>query len=430
MARLPLEGIRIIDLSRIWAAPLSTKLLADMGAQVIKIQEESRFTPRQQRASGAQGGQQAPPPAFGGLPPGVNAYWLMNEGNKLGISLDFEHPKGQEVFKRLVAVSDVVVENFRPVVMERIGLDYEGLRKIKPDIIVMSLTAMGHTGPERNYSGFGASIDGLSGVAFHTGYPYEDQPVRSGINYADPVTGMHAAAALLLALYHRQRTGEGQYIDLSLRETVMTQLGELFMEYSFNGRFFPRLGNREPGKGPHGVYRCKDGDPSTGTEERWIAIAVNTEDEWRALVRVMGDPAWAHEPRFADMARRWAHHDELDALIGAWTREQDRDTLVERLQAAGVAAAPVHTIPEVLASPHLNARNFWTKLHIPTGEEYHYMNSPWGLEKVPDIARTDPPKYGEHNRDVLMGLLGYSEEEFALLEAEGVLRPDPLAAQT
>ncbi len=411
MPRL-LEGIRVLDLSSIWAAPLGTRWLADMGAEVIKVQEVPKLTPqmiqRMQAMQQAQASGARSPAAGGG------GYVQELEGNKRSISLDFETPKGQELLKRLVVMSDVLVDNHRPVVLERSHLDYEDLRQIKPDIIVVRVTAMGASGPERNYSGFGATIDGLSGLAFHTGYPYEDEPMRSGINYADPVVGMHVGGAVMLALVHRQRTGEGQHVDVALRESTTTQLGELFMDYSLNHRFAPRLGNRELGLAPHGAYRTRG-------EDRWITIAVNSDEEWRALSRVMGGPDWTQEERFRDMHGRWQNHDELDALISDWTQGQDATELAERLQAAGVAATPVLTVPEIFNTPQHQARDWWHMMPQPDGTSYHYYGRGWTLSETPVELLTPPPPYGQDNRSVYQGLLGLSDAEYAQLVEEKVV---------
>jgi benzylsuccinate CoA-transferase BbsF subunit len=433
MSRL-LEGIRVLDLSSIWAAPLGTRWLADMGADVIKVLEMEKATPaaiarakrvREQLAAAAG----KPAAELGSTPlqnpvmaeKGFTGYVLETEAGKRSICLDFEKPKGTEILRRLIAGADIVVDNHRPIVLERIGLTYQEMRKIKPDIILLKVAAMGQTGPERNYSAFGATIDGLAGLAFHTGYPGEEEPVRSGINYADPIAGMYIGGALMLALIHRRRTGEGQEIDVSLREVI--PLGELFMEYAMNGRFFPRLGNREPGRAPHGVYPCAGDD-------RWVAIAVNSDAEWRALTAAMGDPDWAQEQRFAGMHERWRHHDELDRRLAAWTRQFDAMALTENLQAAGVAATPVLTIPEALQSPQLAARNWWQVVRQRDMGEYHYYGPGWRLSRTPAEVQGPPAAFAEHNRDVFLGELGLTEAEYAELLAEGVTRETALPAVT
>lgn len=412
MAR-PLEGIRIVDMSRIWAGPLGTRFLNDMGAEVIKIQEETRFT-------------RAATPARSLLGPhtgGADMYWMMNEANKLGVGLNLATEMGQDLFRRLIARTDILLENFRPSVMERFGLGYDALLEVKPDLIMMSLTAMGHSGPERMYAGYGATIDGLSGLAFHTGYPGEDTPVRTGINYADPVTGMQVAAALVLALIHRKRTGKGQYIDISLRETIMTQLDELFMEYSMNNRFAPRLGNRDAGFAPQGAYRVRG-------EDRWIAISVRNDREWYFLGKLLGREDLLQEQQYSNMRLRWLNHDRLDAELNAATAEWDGFELAERLQEGGVAAMPVVSITELLSSPQLQARGFWRRITLADGTEYHYMTPAWKLSRTPGLTGAQPPaKFAEHNQEVFHGILGLSEEEVRALEEEGVLGVTPPLAE-
>jgi crotonobetainyl-CoA:carnitine CoA-transferase CaiB-like acyl-CoA transferase len=440
-----LEGVRIIDLSTIWAAPLGTRWLADMGAEVIKIQEVPKLTPaiiqrlkrlREQREQGeaeaaaAQAGggtaTAAPPRATGVTPnqnpvmaeKGFTGYVLQTEGNKKAVSLDFEKPRGKELLVKLIEVSDIVVDNHRPIVLERIGLDFEGLTKIKPGIILLKVAAMGQTGPERQYSGFGATIDGLGGLAFHTGYhDAPEQPMRSGINYADPVAGTYVGSALMMALIHRHKTGEGQSIDVSLRETL--PIAEMFMEYSMNGRFWPRLGNREAGRAPHGVYRCAGAD-------RWIAIAVNTEAEWKALIQAMGEPAWADEPRFSDMHSRWRNHDELDRHLSAWTADKDKVELAKQLQAAGVAATPVLTPPEAMHSEHHAARDWWHMMHQEHMGDYHYYGPGWRLPNTPAHIHSAPAYYGQHNREVYLDMLGLSEADYQQLLADQIVSESAL----
>jgi len=395
-----LKGVRVLDLSRVWAGPMSARLLADMGAEVIKVQE---VRPVSQGAG--QGGGGGP---LGGYP-------LTYEGNKLLVTLDFETSKGREILERLVAISDVLVENHRPVVLERAGLSFEHLQAINPGLIMVSITYAGHTGPERNYAGFGHGIDGLASMAFHNGYYDEDQPMRSGVAYGDCPTGLHTVGAILAALRHRRRTGEGQYIDVSLREGVLAQMSELFMEYAINRRFFPRLGNRELGLAPVGCYRCQGDDC-------WITISATNDDQWLALRRVMGEPEWAQEKRFQDMAGRWAHHDALDQHINVWTRDKDAWELAIQLQAAGVAATPAASVMEILncSPPHLD-RRFWEKVSVAGVGAYQIPAAPWHLSKTPAQRPAAPATYAQHNEDVFLGILGLSREEYKTLQHEGII---------
>jgi benzylsuccinate CoA-transferase BbsF subunit len=381
-----------------------------MGAEVIKVQEVRPTASDQRRLQGQGGGGAA-----------LNSYWLTLEGNKRFIALDYEQPKGKEVFKRLIAKSDILIENHRPVVFERAGLDYESLRQINPGLIMVSITYAGHTGPERNYAGYGHGIDGLASIAFHNGYHDDDHPMRSGVAYADTPVGMHTAAAIMMALRHRRRTGEGQYVDVSLREGVLAQLAELFMEYAINKRFYPRFGNREFGFAPSGCFPCLGDD-------HWITITVKTDDEWVALRRVMGDPEWARDTRFYHSLTRWSHHDELDSRISQWTRDKDSWALAEELQTAGIAATAVASVTDVLnSSPHHIARQFWGRVSLPELGAYHAQGPAWHLSKTPARRPSAPVSYGHDNDEVFLRTLGISEEEYRTLQDEHVISSEPVS---
>jgi benzylsuccinate CoA-transferase BbsF subunit len=423
-----LDGIRVIDLSSIWAAPLGTRWLADMGAEVIKIQDVPKLTPqvitrlkrlREIADKPAEAATASPLQNPVMAAKGFTGYVLETEANKLAVSLDFQRPRGRELLLRLIESADILVDNHRPIVLERCGLTFEELRKIKPGLILLKIAAMGQTGPERNYSAFGATIDGLGGLAFHTGYAGEDEPMRSGINYADPIAGIYIGGALMLALLHRHRTGEGQEIDVSLREVI--PIGELFMEYAMNKRFFPRIGDRELGRAPHGVY------PAAG-DDRWIAIAVNTDEEWRSLCAVMGQPAWVQDARFGDMLSRWQHHDALDRHLSEWTRRHEPMILATELQAAGIAGTPVLTPVEAMKSEQLAARDWWQQIHQDDIGDYLYYGPAWHLPKTPAEVLTPPAVHAQHNREVFLGMLGLSESEYQQLLADQITSESALPA--
>ena len=397
--RLPLTGVRVLDLSRVWAGPLATKFLADMGAEVIKVQPVRHFA--LDRLDNATG------------------YWHQCNANKQAICIEFARPEGIALFKGLAAVSDVVLENFTPRVMPGFGLGYDVLSRINPQLVMISCPAMGTTGPEAGYAALGESIEALAGIVAQTGYRDEDRPMKSGINYADPIVGMQAAAAVLAALVHRRRTGAGQFIDLSMRETTVSLIGEQILDYAANGRLPQRIGNRHPFFAPQGAYRCRG-------EDQWLTICVRSDAEWRALCNVIGRPELAADPRVADVAGRRAHHDELDAILSEWAEAQDKHRATEALQAAGVAAAPVLHIPELIADPHLNARRFWVPVEQPGFGTHPYPTLPFQLTRAPVEVKTPPPQFAEHNRRVLGGLLGLSEAEVARLEAARVISPQPL----
>jgi crotonobetainyl-CoA:carnitine CoA-transferase CaiB-like acyl-CoA transferase len=394
-----LSGLRVLDLSRVWAGPLATKFLSDMGAEVIKVQPVRQFAlDRRDDQSG---------------------YWHQCNGNKQAICIEFEHPEGIALFKRLVEVSDVVLDNFTPRVMRRFGVGYDTLSTLNPRLIMISCSAMGATGPEASYAALGESIEALSGIVAQTGYGDDDQPMKSGINYADPIVAMQAAAAVVAALIHRRRTGQGQFIDLSMRETTVALIGEQIVAHSGTGYMPERTGNRHPQFAPQGAYRCQGDD-------QWLTISVRTDDEWRRLCAAIGRPDLANDSRFVDVAGRRTHHDEIDAILGVWAQEQEARAATEGLQSAGVPAAPVLHIPDLIADPHLNARGFWTLVDEPGFGPNPYPTLPFHLSHAPVEITTPPPKFAEHNHHVFGTILGLSDDEVAKLEGEHIISPVPL----
>ncbi|MGH2589005.1 MAG: CaiB/BaiF CoA transferase family protein [Dehalococcoidia bacterium] len=395
----PLSGIRVLDLSRVWAGPLATKFLADGGAEVIKVQAVRHFAlDRLDNASG---------------------YWHQCNANKLAICIELAHPEGVALFKRLVAVSDVVLENFTPRVMRRFGLAYEALRRVNPELIMIVCPAMGSTGPEADYAALGESIEALAGIVAQTGYHDEDRPIKTGVNYADPIVGMQAAAAVLAALIHRRRGGGGQFIDLSMREATVALIGEQVVAHSATGHVPERTGNRDPVFAPQGAYRCQGDD-------RWLTISVRSDEEWRRLCAAIGRPDLANDRRYADAASRRAEHDALDAIIGEWTSEQDAREATALLQAAGIDAAPVSYVPELLSDPHLTAHGFWAAVDQPGFGVKPYPTLPYRLSRAPVEISAPPPAFAQHNREIFCNLLGLSDVAFARLEAAYVISPEPL----
>ncbi len=406
----------MLDLSRVWAGPLATKFLADMGAEVIKVQPVRHFAlDRLDNASG---------------------YWHQCNANKRAICIELAHPEGMALFRRLVAVSDVVLDNFTPRVMARFGLGYEALSAINPRLIMIGCSAMGATGPEANYAALGESIEALAGIVAQTGYRGDDQPMKSGINYADPIVAMQAAAAVLAALVHRDCTGQGQFIDLAMRETTAALIGEQFLDYSANGRLPERIGNRHPVYAPQGAYPCRptpSGPPPRNGDElgerpadQWLTICVRDDAEWQRLCEVIGRPDLASDPGLTDAAGRRARHDEIDAALTAWTRDRDAREATEALQAAGIAAAPVLHIPDLIADPHLWARGFWTEVEEPGFGVNPYPTLPFRLSRAPVQIATPPPAFAQHNYTVLQDLLGLTNAEIDVLEAERVISDEPL----
>jgi crotonobetainyl-CoA:carnitine CoA-transferase CaiB-like acyl-CoA transferase len=416
--RKPIEGIRILDLSRVWAGPLATRMLADVGAEVILIEaptgraggKEALERMKQMRQAGRHF------PYYPDGDPGDqpwNRMGMYNDfsRNKLGMTLDLRYPEGQDIFKRLVAISDVVVENYTPRVMANFGLGYEALREVNPAIIMISMPGYGNTGPYRDYPAFGTSVEQHAGFSSLIGYA-DSGPYRTQSTYCDPLVAVNAAGAVMLALWHRRCTGKGQYIELAHIEASVCLLGEPVMDHGMNGRRPQRLGNRHPHMAPHGAYRCRGDDA-------WLSIAVATDEEWQAMVLALGNPAWAAEERFAGQLGRWHNQDELDKLISGWTALQDHHEAMRLLQRHGVTAAAVLNARELMEDPHLRERGYFVTAAHPQAGTHDYPGLPLRFSGKQLSTDRPSPCIGQHSRQVLRELLGMSEEEIeSLVEAD------------
>ncbi len=422
--RGPLDGVRCVVLTQAWAGTFATELLGLLGADVIQIEALSR--PDSWR--GGYGGSIRT--ALRQLPTAVhpwNCSALYNSVNlnKRALTLDLSQPEGIETFRQLVLTADVVAENFTPRVMGNLGIDYAALKRLRPDIILLSMSAYGATGPYANIPGIGGTIEPMSGMSSLLGYP-DGPPLNSGQMYPDPVAGYFGAAAVLLALHERERTGEGQYIDLSMQETSMTFIADALLEYAANGRVRPRMGNRHPAMAPHNVYPCR-GNRNQEIGNRWIAISAASDEQFAALATAAGRPDWASDPRFATAEARKQQEDEMDALIAAWTAEQDGFELEERLGREGVTAAVVRTAPETLELEQLRQRGLLVEVTHPEAGTHLQAAAPWRLSRTPGGVRRYAPCLGEHGREVLTTLLGLSDGAYDRLEALGVAGTEPPA---
>ncbi|MBI2329706.1 MAG: CoA transferase [Chloroflexi bacterium] len=398
----PLAGIRVIDFSWMAAAPLATKILADYGAQVIKIEGRKRHDPQRAMIPFKDG-------IFGLDRSGGYLYY--NTG-KLDVTLNLAHPKGVEVAKRLVARSDVVVENFAGGVMKRMGLDYGELRKVKPDIIMLSACMQGQTGPHANHPGLGLHLSALSGFSHITGWP-DRQPLNLGV-YTDFVVPHFNALAILAALDYRRRSGQGQYIDMSQYEASVHLMAPLILDYVVNQRVASRMGNRSNDAAPHGAYRCRG-------QDRWCAIAVFSDEEWQNFGKVIGNPAWVKKSKFRTLPSRKENEDELERLVEAWTINHSAEEVMTMLQAAGVAAGVVETGEDLLEhDPQLKHRRFFQELDHPEIGKHYARGPAFMLSKVPCELRR-APLLGEHNEYALKEILGMTDEEIAELVIEGVV---------
>jgi len=413
--------LRIVDLSQIFAGPYATKLLADVGAEIIRVE----CAPRSGRGGALP--RMKPGGIFGSSFPeedtgerSYNRFAYYNEvnRNKYAITLDLAKPLGVRVFKRLVKVSDVVAENFSPRVMGNFGLDYPVLKEVNPEIIMVSISGYGQDGPYRNYVAYGGGIEAMTGLSQLTGYP-DAEPLTAGIAYADANAGLHAAFAILTALHYRRRTGRGQYIDLSMREALAPLLGEFIMDYAMNRRAARAAGNRNPSAVTQGCYRCQG-------EDKWIAIDISSDEEWRSLCHAMGNPAWTEGERFGDSLSRHENQDELDRLIEEWTSHYDHRQLTSMLQRAGVKAGAVLNVAELVEDPHLRERGFFQRLSHPEAGSHLYPGVSWKMGRTPGSLRLPAPCFAEHNEYVFGQLLGMSADEISRLAEEGVTASEPL----
>ncbi|MEX1254171.1 MAG: CoA transferase [Dehalococcoidia bacterium] len=414
----PLAGVRVLDLGVVWAGPHCTRLLADMGAQVIKVESPDTFDPiRGPRRPASPRAGVYPDRDPGERPYNRHAYFNERNRNKLGMTIDLKRPEGRELLLKLAAISDVLVENFSTGAMERLGLGYDVVSAVRPDIVYLSMPAFGNTGPEAHYAGYGATSDQLSGLVSLTGYGPEDLQ-SPGINLSDPVAGTHAAAAILAALLARHRTGEGCYIDLSHREATARLLGPEIVEWQLTGEAPLARANRHPAKAPHGVYACRgDGFDKLTTGDRWLALSISTDDEWRAACNVLD----IDDERFATAEARLEHVDKLDALVAERARDRDADELMHALQRAGVPAADVRSADRLFADAQLKARHYWRLVEHPEAGAREILGFPWRMPELPEVEMAPAPCLSEHNRPVLRDVLGLPEDEIDGLEAQGVI---------
>ena len=399
----PLEGIRVADFTWVWAGPFCTLQLAHLGAEVIRIESRKRTCVTRLL------------PPFADGTPGVNRSGYFNQYNqgKLSVALDLKQPEAVAVAKDLIARCDIVCENFAAGVMDRMGLGYEAIRALKPDIIMIALSGYGASGPESEFVSYGPAqvpLSGMSSVTGYRGFP----PMHVGISYGDPTGGLHGAVAVLSALLHRAASGEGQYIDLSQQETSVAVLGEGVLEQTVSGTQPARDGNRNPHMAPHGVFRCAG-------EQRWVAIAVRSDDEFRRCVEVMDQPELAADPRFASLPARKANEDALEAALSAWTVTLRAEEVAERLQRAGIAASVSMHSQDLAEDPHLAASGFFVQLpHREVGTRLH-LGMPWQMSDTACAVRQAAPCLGEHTDDVLQRIVGYSADHIAALRERGVL---------
>jgi benzylsuccinate CoA-transferase BbsF subunit len=406
-----LEGYRVLDFGTAWAGPMTAQLLADMGAEVIKAETRKRMDGlrmgRPIIGTDAAGGDE------GKWPDMQTAFHALNR-NKLSITLDLQDPEGHKAITKLVQMSDIVIDNSSPGVMKKLGLDHASLAAVNPGVITVSLTACGESGPLMRTVAYAPTITAVGGLNSLTGYQGENALYLMNVAYGDANASAHAVFAVLAALWHREETGEGQHIELSETEAVTSLLGEGFMELEMNGRLLGPQGNFHPVMCPHGIYRSQGDD-------KWIAIAINTDDEWRSFCKALDRKLWLEDERFRDKRERLKNASELDALITEWTIQHSPQDAMEMLQNVDVAATTVMNVEDQFLDVHYRERNTFEEIEHPLVGMEMLPGIPWKLSRTPGKMRLPAPSIGEHNGYVFGELLGYTPEEIAALEESKVI---------
>ena len=440
MANLPLEGVRVADVTVVWAGPYVTQLLAEWGAEVIRVEPRTRVQPmtrgadriatRESVMAQAQAGITLG--AFPDFEPGDdpwnrNASFNSHARNKLSANADFSTEEGRELFLRLIEHCDVMVENNVPETIEKANLTYDVLRERNPGLIMLRMPAFGLSGPYKNYRAFGTHIEGMIGHHYVRGYPNGGPEESGDVFTGDAVAGIQGALAVTMALRHRQKTGEGQMIELSQAENFLPMLGDFILDYTANGRVTPPQGNQHQSHAPHNAYPCRG-------EDRWIAIDCDSDDAWEAICEVLGAEDLLAEDRFATAPRRFTHRDALDAELAALTRDRDARALFWELQAAGVIAGVVQDEADLANCPQLADRGFFEELTREGLGTHRYPGLIFRMANTPNSLRRHPVRIGEDNEYVYREVMGFSEAEYqAALDsgqvgedyAEGVLPPRP-----
>jgi crotonobetainyl-CoA:carnitine CoA-transferase CaiB-like acyl-CoA transferase len=405
MSAKPLHGIRVIDLSMGWAGPLAARHLVDMGAEVIKVESCERFDWWR--------GWEATEEWIALNAAEQSASFNTVNRNKLDVTLDLTSPDGNALLKRLVAIADVVVENYSSGVLPKLGLDYAALKAVNPQLVMLSMPAFGSNGPWSRYRAYGSTVEHASGLPHLNGEP-DGPPTMVHVAYGDAVGGLNGAAALLTALRHRKRTGEGQYLDLSQSEGLFPLGIHGILHRSVTGHAPLRTGNRSATCAPHGVY------PASG-DDQWVVIQVLTEEQWRALAGVV---TGLHS--FGGIDNRLARRDELDRELSVWTRSRAPREIMTQLQAVGVPAAAVYSAADVIDDPQLTARRFWQMLPRAYVGMQPNPVAPYRVGRAPMSIDAPAPTLGQHNRQVLVELLGVTDADLVRLTKAGVIGDRPV----
>lgn len=393
-----LDGIRVLDLTRVLAGPYCTMMLGDLGAEVIKVEEPTH---------GDDTRKWGPPFTQGG----ESAYFVCVNRNKLSITLNLKSERGQEMLRDLIRTSDILIENFRAGTLERWGLDYESLQALRPGLIYCTITGFGFTGPYRDRAGYDFPIQAMGGIMSITG-PADGEPHKVGVAVADITTGLFAANAIMASLFARERTGEGQRIDMALLDSQVALLANAASNYLISGQVPQRYGNAHPNIVPYQVFKAAD---------QYIAVGVGNDAQYARLCEIVDHAEWAHDPRFINNVARIANRETLIDLMQAAFATREASIWLTRLESAGIPAAPINTIDQVFADPQVLARGMRIEMQHPTAGSLPLTGSPLSIPTAPVEMRLPPPLLGEHTREVLTRLLGYDPADIDALSAEGVI---------
>lgn len=418
----------MLDLCPVFAGNFANLILVDLGAQVIKVESTQYWQygargaiarPTKEYVRRIGGGWGAYPDRDPGARPWdrYGGFHTLSRG-KLSMTVDLRRPEGIEAFKRLAKVSDIVIESNSPPLMAKLGLDYPQLKEVKPDVIMVRMPGYGLSGPYRDRPAMAPTIESFTGHSLLKGYPDVDaSAVPTGIT-SDGVAGAGGAVAALMALFYRDRTGLGQLVEVAQVENFMPLLGQFYMDYVLNQRVSAATGNRHPSAAPCGCYPCAG-------QDRWVNITVQNDEQWEGLRRALGDPEWARDPVLATIVGRYRRQDELDEHISGWTRSHTNYEVMETLQRQGVPAGPVLGPADTYKDPHLLARGHFQEVTSPAVGTYLAPGVPWKMSRTPRRIERPAPMLGQHNEYVYRELLGYSDEEYARLEAEGHIGTEP-----
>ncbi|MBT5775030.1 MAG: CoA transferase [Dehalococcoidia bacterium] len=418
----PLEGLRVLDFSHIWAGPICARILGDLGADVIKI--EGPAFPDSVRGLGGVATAESV---------NLSAYFNEYNRNKRGLAIDLQQPEGAAALKRILATADVFVENWSSGVADRLGLGYDQLHELNPKLIYVSMPGFGHEGPDAARVGYGPTIEQMGGLVALQGYE-GGPPHKSGISYGDPVSGTTTAGAVAVALHRRERTNEGCYIVVPQRDGIVGLVGEYILAEAIGDPLPTRIGNRDPWMAPHGVYRTRDteprvqlgidGEPVAEIVDTYLAVAVDTDEAWAGLRSVLGN-ARLDDDAYTTLAGRVAAQDEIDAVIAEWARGRDADEASEQLQAAGVAASSVLTPRMLKYDEHLAAREAFLTYDHPAAGKQLSTRPVWRMARRPIATLGPAPCFGQHNVEVLNEVAGYTSAEIGAMAESGLIADTP-----